>query len=1329
MYIAVKNIVYVHRYKRSTRYWKLGHITELSVHFEENINYILKMDISNSLNPNLDTNDQSVKEVERILHTLKELIKNESRHSEFLPSVFVCLRSLERLGNGDDQFDDALRNGIDLLSQFYTISPPWIQSQIIDGLRRTHSWILITMFVNQFHHYCNGVSVPRHILFDAAFDAQFELNSNIPYAMAFGDNNSFNLGVAADGSVRDARLIPIIGVSKVSMSNKHTLFLTRSGDVFVCGCGINYKMGTNNDKVVVTPVKITFPGEHVPIIDIAAGSQHSIFISAKYIYVCGINNEYCIGVGCEERGPYQLKRIKLKFLYSEEQLKEVVTCDNFTVVSSSSMMWVAGRLGRNIYAEFTELRKDPAIFHGIDTSSVNFPRIMTYGSWDIDEGFNSFRTHSHLMSVQTATLPIDCQTVKEVKVDNRSDPDPRNWKSFFTFSEWVRIRIPLVDTYIRDGCLILNELSNNWNGVENECVMILANYINGMDYFWRNDDQISALKKFTNSLGISVTREETVYDGDRYVLGPKTRTIESIHIEKNCVLISIEGLEIEFSMYVGRELTELMLYLYISRKILGFSGDHRLLRPLKHIETEEMAIQELQQLYMETAGNDVIVSVERSMATPNSWRSRKNDKEDASGSWRSRRSDKDDASGSWRSRRNDKDDASGSWRNRRNDRDETNGSWRNRRNDRDETNGNLQYGVNAQHIDPSWESQVKKKLEQFAQSDDPQLIFPPMERHERKRLHDLARRWGLISSSSGREPNRTCIVSRRRPANLLASVAANETQPISLDMDMMAIIAQFIRENPIESTDIEKHLATLRVRGRTSRDTIFRDRVDKLIPPAHNCTDEMMRQRSQLPAFRQKEEVLSAIENHKVVLITGGTGCGKTTQVPQFLLEDAERRQIPLRIICTQPRRLPAISVADRVAKERGEKLGTTVGYHIRLEQKTSPQTVLTYCTSGVLLRMLTQDDTAKDVSHIILDEIHEREQNTDYLLIALKQALKKRDDLKVILMSATMEGNLKMFKQYFGDKVLVKHIDIPSRLFNVEKFFLGDVIAMTGFVPAESMFGGMFVTPGFSRFTTFYDYGQNLSEVKPLTVDTFILMEKQCVEVVADIYSFPAVDSWPSRGKNEWTGVDYYGKKNEWDTSNSKPDWETEPSNMHGMTEVQTAPNLASLVPTTSSNPPHLITSSSVSSLQPMQQNHQMHVENLLNVAQQLVNSQQSVSTTQMTQQYQQSPPAGSVHQNSPQYHQGSSMYQQASYQPSYVQQLPLFQTASCTQGNIVHSQQSNYVQAPTAVPLLHSATWGGGMDQSGYVHQPDVVDLPCDNLDPETLEQFRQIGGQPIS
>lgn len=107
-----------------------------------------------------------------------------------------------------------------------------------------------------------------------------------------------------------------------------------------------------------------------------------------------------------------------------------------------------------------------------------------------------------------------------------------------------------------------------------------------------------------------------------------------------------------------------------------------------------------------------------------------------------------------------------------------------------------------------------------------------------------------------------------------------------------------------------------------------------LVPPYSRCTPEMKEFRERLPTTQHREEILREIAKNKVTIITGGTGCGKTTQVPQFLLEQAASQKQRVRIVCTQPRRLPAIAVAERVAKERNERLGDTVGYHIRLEQK-----------------------------------------------------------------------------------------------------------------------------------------------------------------------------------------------------------------------------------------------------------------------------------------------------------------------------------------------------------------------------------------------------------
>ncbi|CAP24871.1 Protein CBG04082 [Caenorhabditis briggsae] len=195
--------------------------------------------------------------------------------------------------------------------------------------------------------------------------------------------------------------------------------------------------------------------------------------------------------------------------------------------------------------------------------------------------------------------------------------------------------------------------------------------------------------------------------------------------------------------------------------------------------------------------------------------------------------------------------------------------------------------------------------------------------------------------------------------------------------------------------------------------------------------------------------LLKSIDDNEVVIISGGTGCGKTTQVPQFILDDAAEKKKKVRIMVTQPRRLAAISISERVAKERGESLGHTVGYKIRLENRSSEKTLLTYCTTGVLLRMLTSDPIASGITHIIMDEIHEREINTDYLLIALRECLKHRKDLKVILMSATIEGNMQLFSSYFQNQS-VDVLRIESRTFDVKTFYIDQILAMSGYQPPE---------------------------------------------------------------------------------------------------------------------------------------------------------------------------------------------------------------------------------------------------------------------------------------
>ena len=174
--------------------------------------------------------------------------------------------------------------------------------------------------------------------------------------------------------------------------------------------------------------------------------------------------------------------------------------------------------------------------------------------------------------------------------------------------------------------------------------------------------------------------------------------------------------------------------------------------------------------------------------------------------------------------------------------------------------------------------------------------------------------------------------------------------------------------------------------------------------------------RKSLPSADHKSQILNAIFENKVVVISGETGCGKTTQIPQFILEHAIETGNGggCQIICTQPRRISAIGVANRVAAERHEKIGESVGYQIRLQRRVGSHTHLTFCTTGILLRRLTGDPDLTGITHIVLDEVHEREILSDFLLILLRELIRtSRPDLKVILMSATVNADL--FASYFS--------------------------------------------------------------------------------------------------------------------------------------------------------------------------------------------------------------------------------------------------------------------------------------------------------------------------
>uniref|UniRef100_A0A0G4GCY8 Helicase ATP-binding domain-containing protein n=1 Tax=Chromera velia CCMP2878 TaxID=1169474 RepID=A0A0G4GCY8_9ALVE len=221
-------------------------------------------------------------------------------------------------------------------------------------------------------------------------------------------------------------------------------------------------------------------------------------------------------------------------------------------------------------------------------------------------------------------------------------------------------------------------------------------------------------------------------------------------------------------------------------------------------------------------------------------------------------------------------------------------------------------------------------------------------------------------------------------------------------------------------------------------------------------TPETKKAYERLSARQNEGGLLEALRKRRVVVVHGETGCGKTTQVPRMALESVceeseprggERRGL---VVCTQPRRLAAISVAERVAKETGCPLGDVVGFHVRLKKALSAQTRLVYMTQGILLRKLMSDRSLPGVTHVVVDEIHERSIEADLLLLVLAETLRQNAQLKVVIMSATAAAGL--FTSYFVRRGLKEHevseIFFPGRTFPVEVRFADAVCRLAGLDP-----------------------------------------------------------------------------------------------------------------------------------------------------------------------------------------------------------------------------------------------------------------------------------------
>uniref|UniRef100_A0A158R9G9 ATP-dependent RNA helicase DHX36 n=1 Tax=Taenia asiatica TaxID=60517 RepID=A0A158R9G9_TAEAS len=272
-----------------------------------------------------------------------------------------------------------------------------------------------------------------------------------------------------------------------------------------------------------------------------------------------------------------------------------------------------------------------------------------------------------------------------------------------------------------------------------------------------------------------------------------------------------------------------------------------------------------------------------------------------------------------------------------------------------------------------------------------------------------------------------CLINRKR--TLPSKSSRTESSNLSL-----ASIEEMMDERTFEAEDEKNPCSVELLRDEALDKSLQLEMIKKVQAPKYVL---MNSKRKNLPTFAQKQEFLKMLDENQVAVISGDTGCGKTTQLPQYLLEHAVLQGYGscTRIVVTQPRRISAISVAER----------------IRLESvlPKRPQGSILFCTTGIVLQWFQFDPLLKSVSHIIVDEVHEREMLGDFLITMLKRILHLRPDLHVILMSATL--NSEEFAQFFDG---CPRLEIPGRTFAVDTFYLEDVLHRTGFeMPQDALY------------------------------------------------------------------------------------------------------------------------------------------------------------------------------------------------------------------------------------------------------------------------------------
>ncbi|KAJ8601618.1 hypothetical protein CTAYLR_007258 [Chrysophaeum taylorii] len=341
-----------------------------------------------------------------------------------------------------------------------------------------------------------------------------------------------------------------------------------------------------------------------------------------------------------------------------------------------------------------------------------------------------------------------------------------------------------------------------------------------------------------------------------------------------------------------------------------------------------------------------------------------------------------------------------------------------------------------------WRIAVVAKLEEWLASDEPSLTFPSdLSKEERRYLHEQAPRLGLTTKSTGSGEARFITVSKPRDAS--------RDGVLELTRGVLDALAAHMQRFPASTTtELGSYPEPVEPARRSERRAGAKKSTPPPPPPMPSRAAKSVskqQQRSKLPAWAFRGEVSRLVRESPVVLITGETGCGKSTQVPQFILDDDDKDEesssVPKKkIACSQPRRLSAIAVAERVAWERGEAVGKSVGYEVRFESRVEKSSELIFMTPGTLLRK-----DLREYSHVILDEVHEEDADTEFLLIACRE-LARRREVKLVLMSATLASE--KLADYFSDisdNAGCPVVSIGAKVFPVSTFYLEDALEHAG--------------------------------------------------------------------------------------------------------------------------------------------------------------------------------------------------------------------------------------------------------------------------------------------